>query len=485
MHLAGYFFNLAAYHGHHLDAVTSYVRCGADISRTGNLENIEYSAEDDVQFTVLTTASCRISSTPTRLHGLDALRGIAAVFVVLLHAGIPYMTTPLSYLLWPARDAHPCPVVDGLTWCTECFLMPLFFVLAGFFSQGILISRGERKFMAGRTHRLMVTQFFAGPLVMLPCLWIWSLGWIADGLFVPKNVMNWGMPPELESELYGFGHFWFLNYLYTYCLILCGASWLTKRFGGAVAAATGSQSPGFLAIDRLMVSVWKPLLPAIPCAIVLFYDPRIVLGFYQTFIPVLSKLVYYAIYFFVGVALYRHRAALHLHARFGKSYLAIAGLLFAAALPMIHEHQASGLTGGRLALMSGLLALFAWYTTFGLLAVSLVTKHGENGFLRYLAEASFWVYIVHLPFVGLTHVAIAQVPVPTIAKFLLAGMIPLSISLMTYHVFVREKWLGRFLDGRSRPVNPVTNILAATDLHRPVKGPHFAISATIKTRGGV
>ena len=438
-----------------------------------------------MQFAVPATPSCRISSAPVRLHGLDALRGIAAVFVVLLHAGIPYMTAPLSYLVWPSRDAHPCPVVDGLTWCTECFLMPLFFVLAGFFSQGILISRGERKFIEGRTHRLMVTQFFAGPLVMLPCLGIWSLGWIGDGLFVPKSFMNWGMPRELESELYGFGHFWFLNYLYTYCLILCGGSWLTKRISGPKVVEADRPSPGFLAIDHLMVSVWKPLLPAIPCALVLFYDPRIVLGFYQTFLPVLSKLVYYAIYFFVGVALYRHRAALHLHARFGKSYIAIASLLFAVSLPMIHEHQVSQLTGGRLALMVGLLALFAWYTTFGLLAISLRTKHGENSILRYLAEASFWVYIVHLPFVGLTHVAIAQMAVPTIAKFLLAGLIPLSISLVSYQIFVREKWLGRFLDGRGQRVKPVTNVLAATDVHRPVKAPHFAISVANKARSGV
>ena len=439
-----------------------------------------------MQFAIHATPSWKMDATPTRLHGLDALRGISAVLVVLLHAGIPYMTTPLSYLVWPARDAHPCPVVDGLTWCTECFLMPLFFVLAGFFSQGILISRGERKFIEGRTHRLMVTQFFAGPLVMLPCLGIWSLGWIADGLFVPKNFMNWGIPAELKSELYGFGHFWFLNYLYTYCLILCGASWLTKRFRVTKPAETDGMLPGFLAIDHVMVSVWKPLLPAIPCALVLFYDPRIVLGFYQTFLPVLSKLVYYAIYFFVGVALYRHRAALHLHARFGQAYLVVASLLFAATLPMIHEHQTLALTGGRLILMSSLLALFAWYATFGLLAVSLRTKHGDHAITRYLAEASFWIYIVHLPFVGLTHVAIAQMPVPTIAKFFLAGMIPLSISLMTYQVFVREKWLGLFLDGRCRQVKSTTNVAVAADVHRPVKAPHFAIwAAKIKTRGSV
>ena len=41
---------------------------------------------------------------------------------------------------------------------------------------------------------------------------------------------------------------------------------------------------------------------------------------------------------------------------------------------------------------------------------------GDNVVTRYLAEASFWVYLVHLPFVGLTQIAIAELPVPTVAK---------------------------------------------------------------------
>ena len=58
-------------------------------------------------FAIPATPPWRISSAPIRLHGLDALRGIAAILVVLLHTGIPYMTDPLPYLVWPARDIHP------------------------------------------------------------------------------------------------------------------------------------------------------------------------------------------------------------------------------------------------------------------------------------------------------------------------------------------------------------------------------------------
>lgn len=204
------------------------------------------------------------------------------------------------------------------------------------------------------------------------------------------------------------------------------------------------------------MSVWKPLIPAIPCALILYCDPRIVLGFYQTFLPVISKLAYYSIYFFVGVFIDRHRGELHLHARFGKTYLLLAGLIFAAALPMIRSHMSVALTGVHLARLAALLALFAWFATFGLFAIFLRSGNRENSVTRYLAEASFWIYLIHLPFVALTQIAIAQLPIATVAKFLLTGTTALALALMTYQVFVRDTWIGQFLNGHRKSRKSMT-----------------------------
>lgn len=59
------------------------------------------------------------AAAPIRLHGVDTLRGLATVFVVLLHAGIPYMTNPLPHLVWPARDARPSWAFDASTSRTQ------------------------------------------------------------------------------------------------------------------------------------------------------------------------------------------------------------------------------------------------------------------------------------------------------------------------------------------------------------------------------
>jgi glucans biosynthesis protein C len=392
----------------------------------------------------------RKAADPMRFHGLDTLRGVAAVLVVLLHTGIPYMVRPLSHLVWPAIDARPSPVVDGVAWSIECFIMPLFFALAGFFSAGLLVLAGPRAFLDHRTRRILCPLAAAAALVLPPCIYIWALGWVADGVFVPKGHFLPGIPNALKADLFGFAHLWFLQYLYIYCVLLCGLSWLRRRYGAADRVACAWSARFGRRLDRHMLSAWKPLLPAIPCAAILYCDPRIVLGFYQSFVPVASKLFYYAVFFFTGVFVYRHHRTLPMQARYGKTYLAAAAVVFAVLLPEVHAHIAAEMTGPRRAMLAGLLSLFAWLMTFGLFGACLLMRRGCNTVTRYLADASYWVYLVHLPFVGLAQIAIARLPILTPVKFLLSASIAVALSLMTYHVCVRYTWVGGFLNGYRR-----------------------------------
>lgn len=395
---------------------------------------------------------CSIASRSTndRLRGLDTLRAIATVLVVVLHAGIPYMTKPIPHLAWPARDAHPSSIVDGLCWSIECCIMPVFFVLAGFCSKACLDTHGASGFLQGRTRRLLLTQLAAMFTVLPMCIFVWSIGWMIDGVYAPMSLATFRLPPELEGEFCGVAHLWFLQNLYVYCLVLCGIHVLNSRNS----ASKFLPIPLSVHLDRglrhVFRSAWLPILAAIPTAIILAVDTRIVLGFYQSFTPVLSKLVYYGVYFSVGVSLYRHRDHLDFHSRAASTYLAIAGLLFAAALPMIHQHLTNELVGSRLVILASIVTLFSWFATLGLIGSFLGWNLGGGPISRYLADASFWIYLIHLPLVTLTHVAIQTFTIPTEAKFAVAAFTALSLSLMTFHAFVRDKWIGDFLKGRAR-----------------------------------
>ncbi|MGQ0635372.1 MAG: acyltransferase family protein [Planctomycetaceae bacterium] len=387
-----------------------------------------------------------------RWHGLDTLRGVAALAVVLLHAGIPYMVAPMEHAVWPATDANPSPVVDALVWGVECFIMPLFFLLAGFFSAGLIVLLGPRKFLLHRTQRVLWPLVAAFAVILPPCVYLWALGWAADGKYVPTGYLRPGMPAELKADLWGLAHLWFLEYLYLYALGLCAAHGLRGPVSRN-SAARGRASRWRRWFDRVLMSDWKPLLPAVPCAAILYYDPRIVLGFYQSYAPVASKLAYYAIFFFTGVVLYRHHRSLLIFARNSQNHLVTAAVTFAAMLPLIHDHIGTESTGWQRLAMAGLLALFAWSMAFGLFGLFARLKRGHNLATRYLAEASYWIYLIHLPLVALAQIALKPLAVPAFVKFSLAYGITVSLTLVSYDVLVRYTWLGEFLNGcrRKRP----------------------------------
>jgi peptidoglycan/LPS O-acetylase OafA/YrhL len=402
----------------------------------------------NVSTTRATEGTGRKLDAPVRLHGLDTLRGLAAVLVVMLHAGVPYMVSPLSNLVWPARDGSPSSLVDGIVWSIEGFVMPLFFLLAGFFSAGLLSASSPRSFLSHRTKRILWPMVGAFVVVLVPCVYIWSLGWTADGVFVPRGYLIPWLPKKYRSEMFGMTHLWFLQYLYIYCIVLCAGGWLAHRIRNRNGKLCARLAEIAGRCDRMTASPWK-LVAVVPCAVILYWDPRIIVGFYQGFLPVTSKLLFYAIFFVSGGLLYRTRHALLAQGPAGKQLLTAAAA-FACALPLIHQHLTDGLTGPRRAVLAGLLSLYGCLAAFGLFRTFLHTARGHNAVTRYLAEASYWVYLVHLPFVVLAQIAVARLPVVTAVKFLLSVLAGMSLSLLTYEACARYTWVGAVLNGVRR-----------------------------------
>jgi peptidoglycan/LPS O-acetylase OafA/YrhL len=391
----------------------------------------------------------RRRESPARLAGLDTLRGLASILVLMLHAGIPYMVSPLSHLVWPARDGRPCPIVDGIVWSIEGFIMPLFFLLAGFFSAGLLVGSTPRSFLSHRTKRIFWPMVGAFVVVLPPCFYLWALGWVADGLFVPRGYLAPGIPKTYRREVFGLAHLWFLQYLYIYCIVLCAGAWLANRICGPSGRGRARLEEILGRCDRLAGSRWS-VVAAVPSAMILFWNPRIVVGFYQGFLPVPSKLLYYAVFFGAGGLLYRKRRSLGAQGPGESSNLLTAAVAFSGALPLIHQELGAGLPGAWRAVLAGLLSLYGWLAAFGLFRTFFATRRGQNPVTRYLAESSYWVYLVHLPFVVLAQVAVARIPVIAAVKFLLSLLAGLSLSLLTYEACARYTWVGAALNGVRR-----------------------------------
>ncbi|QIK78001.1 acyltransferase family protein [Sphingomonas piscis] len=67
---------------------------------------------------------------------------------------------------------------------------------------------------------------------------------------------------------------------------------------------------------------------------------------------------------------------------------------------------------------------------------------------RYCADASYWIYLMHLPVVMALQVLVFPVAVPAIVKFMLVVGGAAIALFGSYHLLVRHSWLGRWLNGR-------------------------------------
>lgn len=380
------------------------------------------------------------------LAGLDAVRAAAVVAVVALHSGMPYLTHPMPGLTWSVRDSAS-PTVDFAFWSIELMVMPLFLIIAGFLAAETLTRRGPIGLVKNRGKRLLIPLLF-GMIVVLPLdLYAWVLGWVTEGLVSPVKLRSLKFDGVIDRDLWGLGHLWFLQYLFQYIVVLAVASVMLDRFPRL---RRPRPSPRSVAIMLVGFAV------AVLCV-----RPQVVWGFQHAFAPVPSKWLYHAAFFFagVGVAVFdptwnRTRAVA---ARWTGPAIAmgIAAVLLgqwhltqsgdqAIGDPNRGGLQWAGFANVTLAILTATAAMSI--ATFAIaMAVGRVRRLPRS--VQYLAAASFWIYLVHHPVLGLVHIDLKFLlpGVPAAVKAVVAGTVALAVSLLTYEGLVRRTRLGRWL----------------------------------------
>ena len=369
---------------------------------------------------------------PLKFAGLDAIRGLAALGVVLLHACVPYLRYPMPGLAWPVRDSVSS-AVGYLFWGIEIFIMPLFLVMAGIFAWRTLDRRGPRPVIVSRAKRLLIPLLF-GVLVVLPLdLYAWILGWVTEGLVAPVKLKSMKFDAELSRDLWGLSHLWFLQYLFLYVCCLAGAAWCV------------SQRPSL-----------KRLIPSTPvaavglfcvAAITLVVSPQVVWGFQHSFLPVPSKWLYSGTFFAGGVLLANRDPNLILLRRSLWRLAIPMILLLAFSIAMGRWHLAGSSSAAANVFLAVMTTGAAWATTLWIIAAATRYVRAVPVSIQYLAAASFWVYVVHHPFLGLIHTDLKWLLPATApaAKTLIAFGLCVGFSLLMYEGLVRKSALGRLL----------------------------------------
>jgi fucose 4-O-acetylase-like acetyltransferase len=382
------------------------------------------------------------------MYGVDWLRAAAAVLVVMLHASIPYLTHPLPGLIWSTESTEHSAGVNLLAWWIDGFIMPVFFLMSGFFAAKVFHQRGADAFLKHRLSRLGLPFLFAFVFILPLDLYAWLLGWVNAGLIPISKLKSLKVQGSLGEALWGVSHLWFLEYMLVYCLAAWGISRVNRvnPFRKQVLRYWSAVPVGM---------TWMAAAMGIAvAAAVLWKQPRIVIGFRHHWLPCWENLIYYAVPFLLGWTWQRvERPGERLGWGMGFR-LAAASAVFMVLWPRLLAHVEQEFVPAADPLVPILFATFGVLMATSLfgLAQSLKIASVPAG-VAYLSKASFWIYLLHHPLVGLAHDDLALVNWPPVVEFGLTVVLVLAICVMSFEVLVRRTWIGILLHGyREQPL---------------------------------
>ncbi|GAA3227625.1 acyltransferase family protein [Pseudonocardia petroleophila] len=372
------------------------------------------------------------TTAPPRLHGLDALRAAALGLGIVLHSLIPFAPGAL----WLVTDSVTSDAVNVPLVLIHLFRMVLFMMLAGYFGRMVLHRRGTGAYLRDRALR-----------ILLPLVAFWPVAVLSLGILVGVNVALRGVEPPPTpaadaSPLLAFtpGQLWFLLVLMECVLITVVVRAVARRLAGPDRVARLSGRAG-----ALLASPWGVGLAAVPYLVGLLVQGHTAGGIVEPFtvLPEVAPLVTYLGAFGVGWFLQARPDALtrlaatwpvHLGAAVVLSAVVLLG---AAALPL---WAAAAIT-----------ALAGWTWTYGLVGVCSRYLTRERPVVRYLADASYWMYLLHLPLLVGIEILLADLAWPIPVKLVLTWAVTAVVLLLGYDLLVRGTWLGAWLNGRRRP----------------------------------
>ncbi len=407
-------------------------------------------------------AAAPAAGTEVRYHGLDALRATALLLGVALHAALSYL--PGDQAGWAVQDRSTSLSFAAAALVVHAFRLPVFFLLAGFFARLVVRRRGVGAFLRDRLGRILV-PLVLGWLLLEPLVafaWIWGRMMHGDPALIGAALaLGYGeMLNQLDRlrHLARFGgefaltHLWFLYLLLQiYALFLLTRVMLTHMIdrGGRLAAY------GDRLGRRLAASRW--LLPVLAVA-----TTPVLLGMRRwgidtpdrSLLPHPPVLVLYGGIFTLGWWLHRNADALMaLGARHARHL--VAGGLLAVPVILLAGNESAGATLPHLHLVrTGYFVLYAamlWALALGLTGLFLRTAARESRLWRYLADASYWVYLVHLPIVCTLQVWLSRHDFSCWGKFGATLALGTAACVLSYHFVVRSTPIGVVLNGRRHP----------------------------------
>ncbi|KID55120.1 hypothetical protein JF50_25290 [Pseudoalteromonas luteoviolacea] len=373
-----------------------------------------------------------------RFNFIDNLRCFALLLGVVFHAALAY--SPYFHNIWLSADPSQAGIFDVLTHWLHLFRMPVFFVIAGFCSALIITKKDATTFIKQRLKRLLLPFLIFLPLVIASFIHV--LSWGADivnplpPIYAAFNVIT---EPQISTA-----HLWFLWVLTQLCLI----HWGVYRILGSLQ-------------KRLHCTVNTAMYPLIlmTCSFVTLLAQPTPFPAPDKLLPQLWALIFYGTFYLFGIILY-HKPTLLKRAYGSIIPLSLTAILsfiaysvYLPEAPTLQQVIAAAKRGAFTpsgiqhirAVAVQAVAIVSWTALILLLSHRFFNQ--ESRMSRYLSNASYWVYLIHVPVLLYIQMPLINTALPAIVKFMISVVGSMIISLLTYHFAVRHTVIGRLLNG--------------------------------------
>ncbi|WP_460854989.1 acyltransferase family protein [Nocardiopsis coralliicola] len=378
------------------------------------------------------------SGRPSRLHYIDSIRIALSALVILHHAAQAY--GPADW--WYIEGQPKAQWIGDFAVLNAPFTMSLFLLIAAYFLPAAVDRRRERPYVGPRLKKLggpiLVGFFLVIPVLMYAYyLNFRGYGPIGFGDYYVNIYLGEGAKPDSWTGPVWpdrqFGHLWFIQHLLVYSLAYLAwravADRLRVRRGlpGPPGTRPAPERIGGLAVlgfagvvgaGTALIRIWFPVDVWVPVAEVIQTEP--------------ADLAQHLPFVAAGVLAYRRGWLQALPSRVAYSWLAAAVALSFAypafRAPLTGFFQWGGANAGQVAWAGYETVLCVGYA-LGLLVLFRDHVRGTSRLQRTAADATFAIYLIHLPIVVGLQYAVRDLPVGATGQFLTVAGAGFALSV--------------------------------------------------------
>ena len=391
-------------------------------------------------------AVVRTVASGERLHALDAARGGMLLLGIVFHATVSFLPSRLP--LWIVMDNQRSLTLAVLFHTVHIFRMTAFFLLAGFFAHMSFHKKGLRAFVADRLKRIALPLVVAWPILFasIVAVSIWGAMVMAHGKPLPAKAPTYPGFPAFPLT-----HLWFLYVL----LLLYAATLLLRGFVAIIDRRGSLRAAADRVVRGLVENPLGLIVLAAPTSLTLFFTPPWLAWFGiatpdMSLVPNAGAAVGFFTAFGFGWLLHRQVGLLEVWRRRWFLNLVVSVALTAAGFaitgiaPVVRPAPQDATT----ALYAAVFTLSVWTWSFAVIGMAMRFLSGYSAARRYVADASYWLYLVHVPLVMALQVMVSQLAWPWWAKFAVILGVTFPLLFASYQVFVRYSFIGAILNGR-------------------------------------